>query len=200
MGTTPPLIPSHIGDLSLAIRSAGKNRDLPTVATKAAEAFDTLDLSLALLASQVGAGGSAEPAPAVATTARLAIPFWFGQGENQPADSTLNLNEYVVTFPPLVPPVSFTKIVWQYALVYNYNSPAPTTDWLAQFYLEGVAIFDANNLKLPSGTTVGNVITVNNFLNPSSAVVEKNRITGRIVQTDNAIVNLEVKLVFDLSA
>ena len=111
----------------------------------------------------------------------------------------MDLNEYVVTFPPLVPPVSFAKIIWQYALVYNYNSPAPTMDWLAQFYLEGVAIFDTNNLKLPSGTPVGNVITVKNFLNPSSAVVEKNRITGRIVQTDNAIVNLEVKLVFDLS-
>jgi hypothetical protein len=193
--TVLPVAPA-IKDLINGIRGAGQNEDYASSTEYTAEALQKL-ANFAQQQAALNAVPSATPAPPSTPPYRMVVPFWFGQGENQPASPTQDLNLYELVFPN-DPPVVYTTAIWQFADIYNYNSPAPTTDLLIELYLNGVALFDTNHIKLPSGTAVETIITATNFANPTSAITERVAITGRILQTDANIMNIQVNLVFDL--
>jgi hypothetical protein len=192
--------PPAIKDLINGLRGAAQNEDHGKAYEYIAEMFRRIGDFITSPQTSSGTGGGAPtPPPPSTPPTRMIVPFWFAQGENQPASSGLNLNLYDLIF-PFEPPVTFTKALWKSATIYNYNSTVPTTDVLIQMYIDGVAIFDTNKLKLPSGTPIETIIVASNFANPSSPIVEHSKITGRMVQDDGAVDNIQVNLVFDLVA
>lgn len=193
-------VPPAIKDRINGIRAQGRSGNNTGGFEFTAEALERIDTFLNSLASQVAAVSNAiTPNPPTTEPIRMIVPFWFGQGENQPADPALDLNQYDLIFPN-DPPITYTTAIWQYANIYNYNSPAPTQDLQIQMYLDGVALFDGSFLVLPNGTAVQDIITATNFAAPSSAITADSKITGRIVATDDTIENIQVNLVFDLVA